>query len=218
MDEEKEPQFLIGRSRVNAMNFGGAIDAFEQALEMNPHSSAAHFELGWLYAEKQDDPAAAIYHYQKYLVLRPHASDAETIRQHIFRLKQELAKAVLPIPSTPELQRQLERLTDERRQLLEEIDQLRVALARASLMTNRPAAFASRSGSTSGNVTMPRNQPSPVPSRVQPFGTHKVQSGDTLASIARKYRISLESLTAANPGLDPRRMQIGHTVVIPRSN
>ena len=28
-DEEKEPQFLIGRSRVNAMNFRGAIEAFQ---------------------------------------------------------------------------------------------------------------------------------------------------------------------------------------------
>ena len=51
---------------------------------MNPRSAAAHLELGWLQAEKAADPAAAIYHYQKFLKLRPTADNAETIRQHIF--------------------------------------------------------------------------------------------------------------------------------------
>src|SRR6478736_6081310 len=97
-DEEKEPQFLIGRSRVNAMDFQGAIEAFEQALEANPRSGAAHLELGVLFAKNDSDPATAIYHYEKYLKLRPDAENAETIRGHIFRLKQELAKGVLPIP------------------------------------------------------------------------------------------------------------------------
>jgi len=63
LDEEKEPHFVLGRGRVNAMDYQGAIEAFEQSLEANPHSAAAHFELGWLYDEKVPDPAAAIYHY-----------------------------------------------------------------------------------------------------------------------------------------------------------
>ena len=71
LSEEKEPHFVLGKSRVNAMDFQGAIEAFEQSLEANPHSAAAHFELGWLYDEKTSDPAAAIYHYQEYLKLNP---------------------------------------------------------------------------------------------------------------------------------------------------
>ena len=53
------------------MDYQGAIQAFEESLEANPHSAAAHFELGWLYDEKESDPAAAIYHYQQYLKLSP---------------------------------------------------------------------------------------------------------------------------------------------------
>jgi LysM repeat protein len=45
--------------------------------------------------------------------------------------------------------------------------------------------------------------------------THKVQAGETPASIARKYGVSLEALLAANPGLNPRRMQIGQTLNVP---
>ena len=41
-DEEKEPHFVLGKSRINAMDYQGAIQAFEESLEANPHSSAAH--------------------------------------------------------------------------------------------------------------------------------------------------------------------------------
>ena len=106
-DEEKEPHFVLGKSRVNAMDYQGAIEAFEESLEANPHSAAAHFELGWLYDEKESDPAAAIYHYQQYLKLCPNAGNAEVIKQHIDSCKQQLAADVLPLPSTPAAQQQI---------------------------------------------------------------------------------------------------------------
>src|SRR5271169_5437105 len=67
LDDEKEPHFLAGKSRISSMDYKGAIEAFEKALEVNPQSAAAHFELAWLYELKESDPAAAIYHYDKYL-------------------------------------------------------------------------------------------------------------------------------------------------------
>src|ERR1041384_8535315 len=88
-DEEKEAHFQTGRVRVNGMDYGGAIEAFQKALEVNPHSGPAPFELGWLYAEKQPDPAAAIYHYERYLALRPKADNAETIRSEERRVGKE---------------------------------------------------------------------------------------------------------------------------------
>lgn len=47
---------------------------------------------------------------------------------------------------------------------------------------------------------------------------HRVASGETLSHIARQHLISLNALRAANPGIDPRRMQIGTVLVIPRGN
>lgn len=207
-DEEKEPQFLIGRSRVNAMDYQGAVEAFEQALETNPRSAAAHFELGWLYAEKEVSPAAAIYHYEKYLRLRPGASNAETIRQHILRLKQELAKGVLPIPPSTEIQRQLEKLAEENRQLREQLDRLRAppTVAPAGRSPTQPSATAIASGAaTRAASTLP----------VASTRTHKVQAGETLMAISRRYNVKLDVLLSANPGLNPRRMQIGQKLVIP---
>lgn len=216
-DEEKEPQFLIGRSRVNSMDFPGAIESFEQALALNPRSAAAHLELGWLHAEKELDPAAAIYHYQKFLDLRPTADNAETIRQHIFRLKQELAKAALPIPPSTEMQRQLEQLTEEKRRLQDEVDRLRQALLQAA-PTNRPGTLGRGPASTNSfnplvNQNVGRSvRPVPPPTTVR---NHRVQAGDTLVSIARRYNVKLESVLAANPTLNPRRMQVGQSIAIP---
>ncbi len=86
-DEEKEPHYVLGKSRVNAMDYQGAIQAFEESLETNPHSAAAHFELAMLYENKESDPAAAIYHYQQYLKFNPNAGNAEIIKQRIDQLQ-----------------------------------------------------------------------------------------------------------------------------------
>lgn len=213
-DEEKEPQFLIGRSRVNSMDFPGAIESFEQALALNPRSAAAHLELGWLHAEKELDPAAAIYHYQKFLDLRPAADNAETIRQHIFRLKQELAKAALPIPPSTEMQRQLEQLTEEKRRLQDEVDRLRQALLQVT-PTNRPGNVG-RSPVPTNTVANPGVGRSVRPAApTATVRSHRVQAGDTLVSIARRYNVKLESVLAANPTLNPRRMQVGQSIAIP---
>lgn len=223
-DEEKEPQFLIGRSRVNAMNYAGAIEAFEQALEKNPQSAAAHFELGWLYAEKESDAAAAIYHYQKYLKLRPSANNMETIKQHLFRLKQELAKGVLPVPASNELQKQLEQMAEDNRRLNEELDRLKASVAVSTPQHSRyvaspPVVRPDRSTQTAtprviapvATTTSPRQAASSSVSHRQ----HHIRAGDTPSAIARRYNVRLESLLLANPSLDPRRLQVGQNLVIP---
>lgn len=223
-DEEKEPQFLIGRSRVNAMNFAGAIEAFEQALEKNPQSAKAHFELGWLYAEKESDAAAAIYHYQKYLKLRPNANDVETIKEHVFRLKQELAKGVLPVPASNEMQKQLELMAEDNRRLSEELDRLKTSTAAtvravsrvASIpQTARAALPVQQPSATRSNTSTPLSAPRQTVSSSTAQRQHRVQSGETLASLARRYNVKLESLQTANPSVNPRRLQPGQNLVIP---
>ena len=224
-DEEKEPHFQQGRARVNAMDFGGAIESFEKTLEVNPQHAQAHFELGWLYADKQPEPAAAIYHYEQYLKLRPSAENAETIRQHIFRLKQDLAKAVLPLPSTPGVQRQLEQLMEENRRLNDEVKKWREYYASRGVTsppTNAPTeAVISRPVQTEAQAGSGSQQSATSSSNLagtpQPSGrTHRVASGDTPSSIARRYNVKLEALMAANPGLNPRRMQVGQTLKVPQ--
>lgn len=151
-DEEKEPHYVLGKSRVNAFNYTGAIEAFEESLEANPHSAAAHYQLAMLYENQEPDPAAAIYHYQQYLKYSPKADNADIIAQRITRCKQQLAEDSLVLPSTPAAQQQLEKLMDQNRDLQAKLQQWMAAYN--ALKTNPPVVI---------QAAPPQNNYSPTP-------------------------------------------------------
>ena len=239
LDEEKEPHFVLGNSRVNAMDYEGAIEAFQESLEVNPRSASAHFRLACLYDTKESDPAAAIFHYQEYLRLDPKADNADVIKGHIYSCKQQLAADVLQMPSAPAAQQQLEKLVEQNRQLQQQVDGLTEKLRQwnafyANQKTAPPNPSPAPSNSqtpTSGSPTpddissQPNTAPQPAPTRSshptpsppakpKPH-THTVATGETLAAIARKSGVSLNSLLAANPGVDPKKLHVGQTVNLP---
>jgi LysM repeat protein len=47
---------------------------------------------------------------------------------------------------------------------------------------------------------------------------YKVKAGDTPARIAKAHGVSLDALMQANPGLEPRRLQVNQTIHIPGSS
>lgn len=221
LEEEREPHYLTGKSRVSAMDYRGAIESFEKALEANPRSASAHFELGCLLTERESDPAAAIYHYEQYLKLRPNAENTDIIRQRIQVLKQDLAKNVLPPSATPALQREFEQLAEDNRRLRAEVEKWRAYYAsRGTNVAPQTTATAIGGGE---RVTQPQNPAgaqnttvSSGPSAAAPR-THKVRRDDTPSSIARKYGVKLDALMAANPGLIPTKLRVGQTLNVPAS-
>ena len=46
---------------------------------------------------------------------------------------------------------------------------------------------------------------------------HIVRRGETLSEIARNYGVSVSGISAANHGVNPRRLQIGQRLIIPRA-
>ncbi|MGD0410388.1 MAG: LysM peptidoglycan-binding domain-containing protein [Verrucomicrobiota bacterium] len=80
-----------------------------------------------------------------------------------------------------------------------------------------------------GNLPMPPvaalpSPVSPVPPTVQPAppipaitggSVYVIARGDLLSTIATKNGVSLKALEDANPGLDPKKLQIGHKLQIP---
>jgi Ca-activated chloride channel family protein len=55
-DEEKEPHFLAGKSRVNAMDFKGAIESYEKTLELDPKDRDAKYNLELALKKLQENP------------------------------------------------------------------------------------------------------------------------------------------------------------------
>ena len=66
-------------------------------------------------------------------------------------------------------------------------------------------------------VPNPNPTPTPNPSPSEPgTKTYTIKQGDTLYSIAQKYKITVQALQEANTGLsDPLTLQVGKTIVIP---
>jgi LysM repeat protein len=226
LEEEKEPHFLTGMGLVNAMDYSGAIESFEKALDVNPQSASAHFQLGWLFEQKEPDPAAAIYHYGRYLHLRPGADNADIVKQRIEGCKQQLARTVSLGPVTERVQHELEQLVEDKKRLIEQNKQLADEVTKWRVYYNSQVALTNHAGLPPHSVQSPA--PSQLPGMVlsnltsaaAPPGagvprSHKVSGGETMASIAKQYGVRLDALMAANPKVEPRRMKAGQTLNVP---
>jgi LysM repeat protein len=232
-DEQKEPHFLAGKSRFSTMDYEGAIECFEKALQVNPQSASAHLELGCLYDQKENDPAAAIYHYSHYLKLCPNAGNADLIKQHILTCKQELASTVSLAPVTEKFQHEFEQLTVDNKRLTEENKKLQDDLAQWTAYARSLQALTNRSyttpvssrvaqsadpagpGASGLDTSSPYTGNHPTATTVAPGHTHTVKPGETPTLIARMYGIKLGVLMAANPGLNPKRLHVGQALSIP---
>ncbi len=224
LDEEKDPHFQRGRNLASSQDFKGAAEEFERALETNPRSAAAHFELGWLYDTKLNDYAAAIYHYQRHLLLQPDSERAQLVNERIRGCRQQLANTEFPLPNSQNWQRELDRLTTENLLLRQQLDALHRQGA-ANQVAAQPAV-----------AVLAHNAPAPDrPSRVQrqvltappasssvsaapapaAHRVHVIRERETITSIAAHYGVKPTALMAANPKVEPRRLRIGQSLNLP---
>jgi tetratricopeptide (TPR) repeat protein len=210
VDEEKDPHFQRGRNLVNSQDYKGAVEEFEKALETNPRSAAAHFELGWLYDIKLNDYAAAIYHYERNRQLNPKSDFAQRVEEQIRSCKQELANNVFPLPDSRNLQREVDRLTAENLALKQRIDVLqRQAAASTSLV--QPSAEPARLAANA----LPRAETAAQTTASTHPRVHVIRDRETISSIAAQYGFKAGAILAANPGVEPRRLRVGQSLNLP---
>ncbi len=239
-DEERDPNFLRGQELRKQLDHRGAADAFERAIEANPRSASAHFELGLLYEQQLNEPATAVFHFERFLKLRPASEKAGIVLQRVSNCKMELAKLFLIAPNAPSVQKEVEKLKSEVERLGLENSQLRrqiealntQAAARGMAPTSAPVAIVAAQAipasrpvaapparppvtpvSLSATVSPPKSAPAPAaPATAR---AHTVKSGDYPATIAKQYGVKLQALLDANPNLNPKQMKVGQTVNIP---
>jgi hypothetical protein len=232
-DEEKNPYFIAGKDRVSARDYSGAIEAFEKTLEVNPRSALAHYELGVLFEQRENDYPAAIYHYNKVLKLRPQGTyPAENARQRIPGCRLEMIKDDTLATLNPVAMHEIDRLRKENQQLRQYLEtwsawwQKNSNRLQAPQLPRHSAAPSERAPSGSASAFAVPAGARPAAEAARPAGrsaapatasrrTHKVQPGETPMRLSRKYGIPVEAILAANPGLDARKMKAGQTVNIP---
>lgn len=64
-------------------------------------------------------------------------------------------------------------------------------------------------------LRVPPAEPGEAPAERQDVYVHVVKAGDSFSSIARAYDVSVNALIEANPGVNPRRLQLGQEIRIP---
>lgn len=203
--DERDPYLQRARERKNSEDIDGAIKMYNEALERKPLLASAHLEVGLLYVKKEDY-IRAIYHYQRYIELRPAAQKRDLVDGLIREAKLCYAAS---LPNRPP-------------GAIEEIALLKkeIAALRAQQQGTNGAAVASVASSSSpqgAHALLPLPQPASAQPAVR---THLVQPGETLTAIAaREYkdRGKWRKIYEANRDLlaTPQSVRVGQTLVLP---
>lgn len=222
LNDEDNPDFLAGKRRNSSMDFSGAIAAFEKALQANPNSAAAHFELGLLCEQRSHDYASAIHHYQKHLKLRPESNVSDTVMARINSCKVELAKTVSFSLVSQEVFEKLTHLTTENTALRQKIMELNMQLAGVTPAPSQSAGGNSEQASPPAVREPPKpafrsSARSPQTAQSGSVRSYVLKKSDTFYSLSKKFGVTLQAIQAANPGMNARQLTVGRTIKIPPS-
>ncbi len=132
--ETDEPNYREGQSLLKAGRRQEALSAFLKVIDKRRDDAPeSHLEVGLLYAQHINDPLSAIYHFRKYLALRPNSPQAPLVRQRIDAAIRDFARTLpaQPLDST-QLQRvdlvaTLDRLKQENEALKQQLADTRAS-------------------------------------------------------------------------------------------
>ena len=237
---EQEVNYLRAKKLYEQQDFPAAAEFYKKTLSVNPDFAKAHLELGLLSDDKLGDPIAAIYHYRRYLELRPDSEKRKLVEDFIERAKLSLAAK---LPQSPVVDPgELARLQNEKAALLQEnavlrsrVAELEKAATAAVTAAAEPPTAAIAGMPTPASAVTSSLAPTPAivmaaapvtafaePSTAEPsrVRTHLVQKGDTLQLLALRYygtRSAWEKIYQANrSGLPSKdQLKVGQQLVIP---
>lgn len=213
LDEKEEHNALVkqGQSYMEIKDWNKAEAAFKQALENNPEMARPHLDLAVIYQQYKLNYIHAIYHYDRYLELRPDAEKAELIQEQRIKIEQALATQYIR-QSKDVLQ-----MVNEHRKLQQENAVLRqklVALQKpvSTVATMQPGAAPQKTVTE----TVPKSaaQTEKVAHQI-----YTVVAGDNLTKIAKKFYgdDNYDLIYEANKDRmkSPGDLRIGQTLIIP---
>jgi tetratricopeptide (TPR) repeat protein len=182
-------------------DFARAINLYEAALDDSPRCAEIHYKLALLYDDKMNDPLDALHHFKRYLALSPNGSHANDVKNSIKR--DEVAGLTILSGDSVVPRAEAARLRNENLNLHKELEARAGTLRRASDKSQARDASSKKTASKKSGER-----------------TYVIESGDTLASISRKFYKSSkrwEKILDANRDSirDPKKLTVGQTLVIP---
>lgn len=221
--ETEQSDYIEGKRLVGEGKTTEALMAFTRLIHSRREAPESHLEAAAL-CMTQKDPLQAIYHYRRFLALRPDVPQVEGVKQRI-RGAEKMFLDQLPFMSTPEgnAEDRVADVQEKLKQLRRENDQLKQQLAAALAGGRQPAVARSAPvDATAGPATSVTATSAPATTTAAaPRRTYVIVQGDTLSRIAMKVygnKNRWNEILAANP--DKLRngsttLKVGETLVIP---
>lgn len=166
----------------------------EKALEANPRLARAHWELALIRLNQTSNYAAAVYHFQKVLELRPDWPHANTARQLITQAKLELVKDGIELPALPTVQRQIDRYVAEIHRLNGALTNLQAQVRGLTVVTQQLTA---QNLQLRQQLLAVASSPAAPPAPVQPAGTASPPARESPAA-------AVPAVSRATPAVNPR--------------
>jgi tetratricopeptide (TPR) repeat protein len=193
-------------AKVAEANYAEAINLYEAALDGSPRSAEVHYKLALIYDDKMNDPLNALHHFKRFLTLEPAGKRAQEVKAFMKRDELTLLTNLTGDSMVP--RSELVRLNNENLSLRQQIGE-RWAEQKAASAADKAAARAAKG-----------KRPNEKSKRSAKERSYTVQTGDTLASISRKFYKSSarwQRILDANADLlsKPGDLKPGQTLVIP---
>ncbi len=218
---DPQKQLQLGAERLAARDFRGAVAAYENALDGTPKTAEAHFRLALIYYDHLQDPVGSIHHFRRYLEVAGDGPQAKQARANIARAEMNLSTSLSN--GTLVSRGEATRIRSENLQLKQQL-----AIAKAS---PPPGAKGTQKGGTveaddvaTGGKAPQRAAAAAVKEAERKAQaetrTYKVQPGDTLQGISRKFYQTPNRATDIldanlNALPDESKLRAGMTLIIP---
>ena len=171
LPETDEPQYRRGQQYLRSQQNQHALEAFLKVIDKRDGDAPeSHFEAGRIYLTHLGDPYAAIYHFRRYLQIRPNSQQAPMVKQMIETAMKESLKGLPGNAMSAEVDRldlldMIERLKAENADLRTRLDRAGVAVSTPPTLppTQGQNTAANRSGQTAGQPPAQSRNPGPQP-------------------------------------------------------
>ena len=186
VSETDEKQYQLAKDYQGQGRTEEALSAFLRVIDARRDAPESHFEAGYIYLNALKDPVQAIYHFERYLQLKPSSPQAKQVRQLIETAQKEFARQLPAQPYEGELDRiDMMELVNS---LKLENDRLKNQLVAAQKRLQQLESIVGGARRSSSGTTLETEQSnagysSPVQSSVP--RSYTVKSGDSLSSISR---------------------------------